>query len=611
MLSLIKVASIHKLVHKKGFPILVIAGAGFILSIPVVLYGIPFFSDDGVTHHAVWYTHFAEQFWAGDIYPRWLMDMNGGLGSPVFFYYPPLPYFLTSLLKPFFPNDPYGWYQLGLSASLALTASGLCAYLWLKEMTNRGSALVAAILYMATPYHLASDLYIRSSLAEYWAFVWMPLILFFVHKIVKGHRLSVAGLAVSYALLVMTHLPTTLIFSFIPICYAFFTSSTGRKLKTAAIITGAMALGTGLSAVYLWPALTTQQFVFLDRMSTGYFSYKNWLLFSNFSLWRDEKLPLLLLTLNLAVIACCAFIITRFNPNKFIRRINAFWLVVVTVSVLMMTGLSRPIWLIFPTLQMIQFPWRFNAIISLAITALLALSIFSATKSKSVPLKLTKAIALVLIAAWIPVTCWAVCEAYSFSNHTQEEVNYKKREIEQSREVPEYYPRWNAAMSEFDWEASNYEEGWDGELNKIFESLLQRVGDTGGSLSKVKIVEGAGQIAINSWKPREISLHIETPTGMKLYVSQFYYPNWTAHLIEESSSLDVQPSQPDGLISLSIPEGNHQVLLVLERSKAEDIGRFISLISIVLILSFIVAIKRQQNRPLRFSSPESTKNHNS
>jgi hypothetical protein len=166
-------------------------------------------------------------------------------------------------------------------------------------------------------------------------------------------------------------------------------------------------------------------------------------------------------------------------------------------------------------------------------------------------------------------------------------------------------------MSEFDWEASNYEEGWDGQLNKKFESLLQRVGESEGGLSKVKMVEGAGQITVNSWKPGEISLHIESPTGMKLYVSQFYYPNWTAHLIEESSSLIVQPSQPDGLISLSIPEGNHQVLLVLERGKAEDIGRLISLISIVLTLSFIVAIKRQQNRLLRFSSLESTKNHNS
>src|SRR5437868_3808254 len=89
-----------------------IAAAGIVLTLPVLILGIPFFSDDGVTH-AVWYTHFSEQLSSGNLYPRWLMDMNAGLGSPAFFYYPPVPFFLTSLLRPLFAGDPQGWHQLG------------------------------------------------------------------------------------------------------------------------------------------------------------------------------------------------------------------------------------------------------------------------------------------------------------------------------------------------------------------------------------------------------------------------------------------------------------------------------------------------------------------
>src|SRR5205823_6430575 len=100
-----------------------IAGAGLVLTLPVLILGVPFLSDDA-GFHAVWYTHFSHQLWAGDLYPRWLAGMNGGLGSPVFFFYPPLPYFLTSILRPFFRSDPQGWHQLGVSASLALIASG-------------------------------------------------------------------------------------------------------------------------------------------------------------------------------------------------------------------------------------------------------------------------------------------------------------------------------------------------------------------------------------------------------------------------------------------------------------------------------------------------------
>ena len=595
MQSLIKAGSASKLIQLKLFPVVVIAAAGLIFTIPVIIYGIPFFSDDGVSHHALWYIHFSSQLWAGDFYPRWLMGMNEGLGSPVFYYYPPVPFFLTSLLKPLFPGDLNGWHQLGLSASLALIASGSCTYLWLKHLTDRNSALLAAILYMATPYHLAADLYIRGSFAEYWAFVWMPLILFFTHKVASGNKLAVAGLAVSYALLLMTHLPTILIFSPIVVCYAFYLSSKGEKLKVPGKVLTGVALGIGLSAVFLWPAMTTQQLVFLDRMTTGYFSYKNWLLFSNFSLWKEEKLPLLLLLLDLAAIACCAFVVARLNPNKFTRHGNNFWLVVAMASIFMMTDFSRPIWLIFPVVQKIQFPWRFNAILSLATTALLAASIYSFKKTRLGSMTVIWITIVLLVAAWLPATGWAIWRAYPFHNPSQEEINYKNREIEQKREVPEYYPRWNTAMAEMDWETSSDEEDWDESMDRNFESLLQRVGQSGGNLSKFNIVGGTGEVRINRWRPGQIDLHVETPAGIQINVSQFYYPNWTAHLLSESSSLTVQPSQPDGLISLSVPQGSHEVLLEMKRSKAERTGQVISLISLGITLAYI-ALNRHRNR---------------
>jgi hypothetical protein len=592
MLTFIRAGSASKVVQSKLFSILIIVAAGFIFTIPAIIYGIPFLSDDGVSHHALWYTHFSNQLWAGDLYPRWLMGMNEGLGSPVFYYYPPVPFFLTSLLKPFFPADLHGWHQLGLSASIALIASGFFAYLWLKALTDRNSALVAAVLYMATPYHLAADLYIRGSFAEYWAFVWMPLVLFFTHKIVNANKLAVAGLAVSYALLLMTHLPTTLIFSPIPVCYAFYISGAGRKLKVTGEVLAGLALGIGLSAVFLWPAMTTQQLVLLNRMTTGYFSYKNWLLFSSFSLWRDEKLPLLLLTLDLAAIGCIAFITARLNSQKLTRRLSVFWLVVATASIFMMTDFSRPLWLIFPVVQKIQFPWRFNAILSLATTALLALSIYS-FRTSGARSKLTWITVILLIATWLPATGWAIWRAYPFHNPSQEEINYKNREIDQEREVPEYYPRWNTAMAGMDWETSGNEKVWDESMNRNFESLLQRVGQSGGSLSKFNIVDGTGQVRINGWGSGRINLHVQTPEGMKINVSQFYFPNWTARLPGEFSNLTLQPSQPDGLISLSIPRGSHEVLLELKRSKAERTGQIISLISLMIMLAYLAVNRRR------------------
>src|SRR5262245_9130339 len=100
-----------------------IAATGIVLALPALIFGFPDHSHDGWIH-GLWLTHFSEQLWSGDLYPRWLSDLNAGLGSPAFYYYPPFPYYLSSLFKPFFTNDAQGWFRLGLLAALTLIGSG-------------------------------------------------------------------------------------------------------------------------------------------------------------------------------------------------------------------------------------------------------------------------------------------------------------------------------------------------------------------------------------------------------------------------------------------------------------------------------------------------------
>src|ERR1700750_1925389 len=83
---------------KRFYQILIITGAGLLLTLPCILYGFPYYGDDSAAN-AVYSTTFAQQFRAGDLYPRWLLAINGGLGSPVTFYYPPFAWSTTSLLK--------------------------------------------------------------------------------------------------------------------------------------------------------------------------------------------------------------------------------------------------------------------------------------------------------------------------------------------------------------------------------------------------------------------------------------------------------------------------------------------------------------------------------
>ncbi len=562
---------------------IIIGVAGFILTLPVLFFGAPFQGDDAITH-AGWYIHFSEQFWSGDNYPRWLIGMNGGLGSPVFFYYPPVPYFLTSLLKPFFSNDPFGWYQLGVSASVATISSGLFSYLWLKQLVNERSALIASILYMTGPYHLASDLYIRFAFAEYWALVWLPLILYFTHKILDGNRLAIIGFGISYAVLIMTHLPTTLIFSLIPVSYAFIFRSDHRA-RTLGKISISMVLGIGLSAIYLYPAIMMQKYVFLDRMGIGYFSYENWLFFSNFSLWTEDKLIILLLLFDLLAIAVCAFLISRTSPDRGSRKMGLFWLITAIGSVFMMTELSKPIWLIFYPLQRIQFPFRFSIILTLSVTVLAAFAVSNYLEARSSKHFVVKVICFLLIASWIPVYVWSVFRAFPSPNMGRKTADVN---VQQGREAPEYRPRWNRSMNEVDWEISKDIDNWDANLEREYTDLLQRVGVTADGVSKINIIEGTGKIDVVRWKPREIVLHAKADSEMKINVNQFYFPNWTARIEGQPNNFIIEPSQPDGLMSLTIPKGSYDVQVALTKSTEELTGQLISIVSIICLLLYIV-----------------------
>ena len=572
-----------RLSKRPAVHLVAIAGVGILLTLPVLILGVPFFSDDGVTH-AIWYTHFSEQLWSGDFYPRWLTNMNSGLGSPAFFYYPPAPFFLTSLLRPLFTNDSQGWHQVGVSCSIAIIASGFAAYLWLKDIGDHFSAMVAAVLYMAMPYHLG-DVYVRGSLSEIWAFVWMPLILFFTNRIVNGRRLAGVGLALSYALLVMTHLPTTLIFSIVPVTYSLFTANKKTRIKATAITLAFLLIGVGLSAVYLLPALLTEENVSINRMTTGYFSYQNWFLFSKWSAWKEDKLTLLLLAVDMIGIAGCAFFISRIRLSDRQKTISRFWFATAGTSVFMMTDLSKPLWWIIASLPKIQFPWRFNVPLSISVAALLALSISSLRREQLAPGKMLQVTALTLIVLWLPAMTFEAWKMFPQTNPDPITSNAKKKQIGESRDAPEYRPRWNQSIGELDWDASVDIDNWDQRLENEFDSLIERVAPAGGSAPDIRIIQGTGRATATLRKPGEIDLHVETPTGVSLEAPQFFYPYWTARMLEETTPMILRPSTPDGLITLSVPAGNHDVQLRLERSGVELAGEIISLASAAIALT--------------------------
>lgn len=213
-------------------PLVLLTALGLFLTSPQLL--TTCLGGHDIYHHLIFSYHFSEQLLQGELYPRWLTHMNGGFGSPTFFFYPPLPYYLTALFSWIPEHNLLGCTPLGLSISLALILSGMSAYYWLRELTTTRYALGLAMLYMVLPYHLLIDLYVRFSFAEFWSFAWMPLILYCSKRVSRDEPHGVVGLGISLALLITTHLPTFLIFLPILVGYSLVACGSIPRLTACA-----------------------------------------------------------------------------------------------------------------------------------------------------------------------------------------------------------------------------------------------------------------------------------------------------------------------------------------------------------------------------------------
>lgn len=579
-------------VHWRPLHLVILLLYGVFLTWPALSNG--YIPSRDVLIHLLWSSNFSQQLWAGEWYPRWLDGMNGGLGSPVFFFYPPLPYYFTALLKPFFHADPEGWHQLGTAASMAVIVSGFSAYGWLRKIGGATAALVAAIVYMSAPYHLAFDLYQRFAFAELWSFVWLPLVLWGIQATVAGGRKALVGLTLAYAALLLTHLPTAMIFSPVALAYAVFCADRRGWMRDIMAVAGAMALGVGLAATFLVPALSTQNNVSLSDMRVGHFSYIYHFLFYGPRSTADF-MTLLVQQGRYSIvmmIACMAAFISHGRALAWAKmRQTFFWLVIAVLVFAMMLPIARPLWDILPPLQAIQFPWRFNILLTLAMTALIALWVASIKPEGSRFSRLSLLIvcvvvvgqslpSLVIYRAMVatpgrPSMDKMFAQFGSLNNDTKEKVLAAKL----AADVEEYRPRWVP--------------------HAVFHSSQA----LGGLLARVQAEhQGSGTVTTLSRSPRRIVLSVDIPAEGWVKLPHFYYPGWRAMTGSPATQLPLRPLVQEGLLEVSVKPGRHEIVLELMTSRAEWIGWAISSVSVVLLGLLTFLAFRRRELPLRFNS---------
>lgn len=281
----------------------------------------------------VWASQFTALLRDGTLYPRWLPLSHDGLGSPVFYYYPPLAFYLTG----FFGLAGLSTYGSVIATfALAFLVSGIGCYYWLKDTTP--FPLIGAAFFVLGPYH-CFDFYARGALGESVAVALLPLLAIGLRRIAEGRPWTFAALA--YSAIILSHLPLALLTSFFLIApYAAFHRRRWVGFVCACLV------GIGLSAIYLLPAIGLEQFRDTSRLwGTPFYRPAFWSLYAaNWQVPEVAKVHLII-----AVLAVPALIFTISSRNR--------WALYALAMLGLAAGLIPGLWSL-PLLRDVQFSYR-------------------------------------------------------------------------------------------------------------------------------------------------------------------------------------------------------------------------------------------------------------
>ena len=347
--------------------IIIILAAVFAM-IPELIIGLTV--TDNYRFNLLWPEQFVQQFRDAHLYPRWLPLAWNGLGAPTFYFYPPLFFWVTSSADIVTGGalGPARFVPIATTAILA--TSGLSMRAWLRIHGNERAAVIGAIAYVLSPYHLY-DIYCRGALTEAAAYALTPVIMLSLARLGEGRSRYVVVLATGYAALLLTHLPTALLISVLLIpAYVIWTAT--RVERAAHFLASALAggvLGIGLAAFYLIPAITLLPFVNSQSLNQGFYAPENWFF------WRAPIGPMggRILFIIPASIGAALLAISAVVAERGTRSVSPMFWAAVTLCVVALVGGLIPAFWKLPGLSLVQFPWRALLIVEFATITMLAM----------------------------------------------------------------------------------------------------------------------------------------------------------------------------------------------------------------------------------------------
>lgn len=550
-----------------------------LLSVPVIrslsLPGFPT-THDGVTH-VVRFMKFHQALSEGQFPPRWSDGIAFGLGSPVLMYNSFLPYLSAEI--PRFLGA--GWAaSIEIIFALSLILSGITFYLWAKEIFGRASGFVGAMFYIYAPYRFV-DIYVRGAYPESFAFIFPPLLLLSIKKMIDDGRWRWVLLSIfSLSGLILSHNVMAILFVAIGFLYGLILARLSGSFKRIRLLGGSFLAALAITALFWMPAFFEKGAVNLDYLNSTASYLANFVSLKEvaYSRWgwgplgSDSPMSLQLgITQQAAVLMTVVFSLTAFASRsrimKRLMRIFAFsrlglslsvpklqishflfFFSLLAVSVFLMTAYSQFLWERISLLAFFLYPWRWLTLAVFSSAVLAAFLLFVLRQSK-----LFKALAVLLV----------VLLLYSNRNFSQLVGVVKGGE--------DFYESYRDTT-----------DMWGEFLPRNVDlEMVKRCKEDNCTFPKIVMPVGI-DFNISQKMSTRMDIKYTASKDFSSTVNILNFPGWTLYLDGDKRG----PLKTDsmGTMDVSLPNGEHQISLVFEDTPLRSISFYLSMGGLILLV---------------------------
>ena len=507
---------------------------------------------------------------AGEFPVTWI-DGFANYGLPLGVIAHQLTTYLTAILQ-FVVTDPV--VAFNSIAFLGFFLSTLFFYFFLRIYFLPIPAFVASIFFHFAPYRIL-NIFIRGAIPEFFAGVFVPILLIGLYLLIKKRNAAGALIiAASVFLITLTHPFMLVISAFLALPYMVFLLSTEGLLSKEKFVSkrtvialstlGVFAIvGFGMGGYFIIPLMLEIKYFYYGLSSNhltpnnyleiSHFFDTNWYYFTNVDILSRGFVIQVGLIESLFVIAgiLLSFFFLKKRNSDNLSGLLLFSSVTAVLVIVCMLPISDFAYKVFPFLGGIQFPWRLLSVF-IFLPPIIAAYLFSKVRSVGILLLFLFIICVVRFPGV-----------------------YGKNYVVYSDQFYRFTP--------LNLHATVMNPVWTG-----------RSEDYPIKEDKAAFIEGSGKISVIEQKNALRHYVVDTKDQAKIVDYTFYFPGWMLYVDGQKSTIEYQDPKYRGVITYSIPEGTHDVVLRFEDTRVRLLGKIVSIASFAGFVMLLIFNRRIQ-----------------